>query len=508
MTKTPITQVNAEATRLVAAPEHRAIGNNYTRALLAPIILLEIYLAFTVFMFFFGPVEWNVPSAAKLLIFLLINYGGLWFGYSWGIRRGRITLRQSQVGEVGIVRMPPQLMRLLLWSMLFNIFSTMVRLHAIRGDLGAVLSTFLNPGEAYRESQLIAQMDRDGDLGVMGEGISDFSWVFRISTLLSVFNSLYFPLALICWRRMSLGYRVIFLISLSCTILFTVGLGAQSGIGILLFSSLPVALYKLYVIARPRKIGRTSTPLVARRRGLTPARVKILVIALICALIATVVFFQVDRTEDSGQGFDAADALAGPFGSPSERGIVPITGGRMNYGLVMMCMYVSHGYEGLALSMELPFEWTYGLGWSKALQVIYHDYLGGPDLFERSYLARNEVQNGWPALTWWSTIFPWLASDTTYYGTVLFMVLVGFVIGRCWVGVIITGNPIGFAVLAQMFTLVFMFPANNALAQSLEGLFSLIGVLTIYVMSWKYFRRGGDRPNRPVAISRHGHTEL
>lgn len=426
-----------------------------------------------------------MPSVAKLAIFLFVNYGGLWFGYNWGIRSGRIALRQTQVSELGRIKIPPVVMRLLLFSMIFNIVSTMVRLHAIRG-LGMVFGTFLNPGASYRESQVLAQMSRDGVLG--GMQIMDFSWAFRISTLFSVFNALYFPLGLVSWRRMSNVYRVIFSISVLCTFVFTMGLGAQSGIGILVFSSLPVALYKIYAIPRPIKVWPTRSWLAANRTGLTPAKVRMLVVASISVLVATIVFFQVARREDSGRKLDPRNTLGGDYGFLSDRGFLRFADQRLEFGLVMATLYISHGYEGLALSMELPFEWTYGLGWSKALQVILHDYLGGPDLFEKSYLVRNEELNGWPYHVWWSTIFPWIASDTTYYGTVLVMVLVGFVIARCWVGVITTGNPIGFAVLAQMFTLVFMFPANNALAQTLEALFSLIGIFTIYAISWKYFK--------------------
>jgi hypothetical protein len=475
-------QVNAEANRLAAPREGRTFRRNRAHALWAPVVLLELYLAFTVFIFFFGPVEWHAPSAAKLLVFLVVNYSGLWFGYSWGIRRGKTALTHSKVGDVGVIRMPPQLMWVIIFSMGFTIISDMVRLYAIRGDMGTFVSSFLNPGEAYRKSQELAQMDREG--GVMA--LANFSWAFRISTVLAVFNGLYFPLALVCWRRMSIAYRVMFFVTLFCAIQFTVGLGAQSGIGVLVFASLPVVLYKIYVIARPITGRPTSRIVAAKKRGSNPALAKMLVVASLCVLVATVVFFQLDRAEESGRELNAVNEMGGQYASPSEHGIVPVTGGRLNFGLVMACNYVSHGYEGLALSMELPFEWTYGLGWSKALQVILHDYLGGPDLFERSYLMRNSQENEWPN-AWWSTIFPWIASDTTYYGTVLFMVLVGFLIARCWVNVIFTGNPIGFAVLAQMFTLVFMFPANNALAQTLEGFFSLIGVISIYAGSWKYF---------------------
>lgn len=475
-------------TRGVAALKSQTIGDRNARALWAPIVILELYLAFTVFIFFFGPVEWHLPSAPKLAIFLVVNYVGLWLGYRWGIARGRLALRQSRVALMRQVRMPPHLRLLILASMLFSIFSTIVRLLAIRGDLGAVISTILSPGEAYRESQVLAQMDRDGQVMASSRSLS---WGFRITSLFSAFNHLYLPLGLICWRQMTVQFRILFFVALSFSLMYGLGTGAQSGLGFLLFSIMPVALYYIYVPARP-VIGRLASSIrVAREAGLSAARVKLLILVSICAFVALIMFFQVDRQEDSGRRAEVGQALVGSFGNVSEHGITDIVGERINFGFVLLCFYVSHGYEGLALAMELPFEWSFGVGWSKALQVIYHNYLGGSDLFTRSYLARNEAWTGWPALVWWSTIFPWIASDTTFFGTPFVMVLIGFITGRCWMDAIMTGNPIGFAILGQMFTLVFMLPANNALAQTLDGLFSLVGVVCIYMISRSYFKGSG-----------------
>jgi len=466
--------------------------------LLAPIILLEGYLACTVLMFFFGPVDWDIPNVPKLVAFLVVNYGGLWLGYRWGIKRGSVALSRLQAAEVGVIRVPRILLILIVFSMVFAISGILLRVTAIRGGLTEALSTLLNPGQAYLEAQVLADVTREG--GKVAE-LAAYSWAFRITTVLSVFNSLYLPLVLICWRQIGIVNRILFVLALLCTLGVSFGIGTQSGIGFSLFACLPVLLYKIYVAEKPL----TVTPLSKSGRKLKPLLTKIAIAVLIAGFVGMVAFFQVDRREVETRELDPTQALVGDFGVASTRGLVPITGTRANYGLVMACLYMSHGYEGLALSMELPFEWSYGIGWSKALQSILHDYLGGPDLFESSYMARNEAKNGWSALRWWSTIFPWLASDTTFYGTVLFMVLIGFVIGRCWVNIILTGNPMGFAVLAQMFILVFMFPANNALAQTLDAFFGLIGVSALYMLSWRFFtpvagmhgRRLSQFPKRP-----------
>jgi hypothetical protein len=240
----------------------------------------------------------------------------------------------------------------------------------------------------------------------------------------------------------------------------------------------------------------TQGPALSVSRPRSKARLIVGGLAAVVLLGATVAFFQLDRAESRGHELSSGDALVGPFGTTTTRGFPLFEDGRVGFGVVMACKYVSHGYTGLALAMELPFEWTYGLGWSKGLQVMLRDYLGGPDLFDRSYLVRNEATNDWPALWWWSTIFPWIASDTTFFGTVLVMLVVGFAIGRLWTGIVISGDPLGFALLGQLFVLVFMFPANNALAQSIDGVFSLAGGIAIYYFG-KRFGRGYSSPRSP-----------
>lgn len=473
------------------------------RLIWAPIILLEAYLAFTVLVFLLGPIDWYVPSALKLIVFLVVNYTGLYLGYRWGVMKKAKLLANAEVPEIGLIEVSPRVMQLILWSMLLTICFTTVRLLSIRGGFSEVLATLLNPGEAYNRAQEIAQLDRDR---VQQLGLPPaYRWGFRISTLLAVFNGLYFPIALACWRQMSIVYRALFVITLGFTLIFAVGIGAQSGIGFLIFSALPVVLYKIYV---GKVIARQNGRSVAGARSQTWKGVWLRALSFVSIgiLVATVVFFQVDRQESTGRRAELSQGLVGAFGMVSDKSIVPGASERLNFGLVMLCFYVSHGYEGLALAMELPFEWMYGTGWSKAIQVILSDYLGGRDLFEKSYLARNEAQTGWPASHWWSTIFPWLASDTTFYGTVLFMILAGYILGRYWIDTIITGNPFGFAVLAQMFILVFMFPANNALAQTLDALFSLVGVFALHRISRRYLPRAGvvSRPGKAPAGSTSG----
>jgi hypothetical protein len=471
-----------EAQRIVARPMLGFLG------LWVPILVLESYLAFTVFLYFFGPVEWNIPSTTKLLSFLAVNYGGLYLGYLVGVRRDLRSLQVQPSRYTGVLRVNPLLLRLITVSMLFTIFSTLGRLFAIRGGFSEVIATLSSPGEAYIQAQLIAQMDRDG----VAMPIQQHAWIFRVSTLFAVLSGLYFPLSVACWRWLPRSLRLLFWAALGSSLIYAVGIGAQSGVGFLLFSVLPVLVYKIFVERKALRI--SLAPVLSVSRPRSKAKLVATGVASVLMLAATVAFFQLDRAESSGHELTSGDALVGQFGTSTSRGFPLFEDGRLGFGIVMASKYVSHGYTGLALAMEIPFEWTYGIGWSKGLQVMVRDYLGGPDVFQKSYLVRNEATNDWPALFWWSTIFPWIASDTTFFGTVLVMLLVGFGIGRLWTDIIVSGDPLGFALLGQLFVLVFMFPANNALAQTMDGVFALIGGLLVYFVGrrwrWRFAPRG------------------
>lgn len=450
-------------------------------AIWAPIVVLESYLAFTVFLYYFGPVEWNIPNGTELLIFLVINYGGLWLGYRLGLRRGLWVLRRGPSRQAGVLRVHPYLLNLILFSMLFTLFATTVKLLAIRGGVSEVISTITNPGEAYVQAQIIAQLDRDGEPSP-NQG---YSTLFRICTVMSAFQGMFLPLAVACWRRLPTLHRVLFFIALFFSFVYAIGIGAQSGFGFLLFSIVPVVLFKI-VVERPALRVRRASVLIASRLQ-SAGRLAAIGAGSTLLLFALVAYFQLDRAESSGLDIAAGSALVGSHGTPVSRGFPLFEEGRLTFGIVMACKYVSHGYTGLALAMQMPFEWMYGLGSSKGLQVVLRDYLGGPDVFPRSYLVRSDDANDWPALAWWSTIFPWIASDTTFYGTVFVMLIVGLAIGRLWMLILATGNPIGFVPLSQLFILVFMFPANNALLQTLDGLFSFMGVLAVYFVGKRLY---------------------
>lgn len=152
-------------------------------------------------------------------------------------------------------------------------------------------------------------------------------------------------------------------------------------------------------------------------------------------------------------------------------------------GLLGLLYYVSHGYVGLSYCLNLPFHFTWGHTIFRGLSNTILPYLGISNLFSESYLIRNQLINNWSALQIWSTVFPWLASDITFWLVPLLMLIVGYSMKKAWKISIQFNNPYALLFLGQMFIFCFMIPANNQLFHTFGNSIGVISITIMYIYS-------------------------
>jgi hypothetical protein len=154
--------------------------------------------------------------------------------------------------------------------------------------------------------------------------------------------------------------------------------------------------------------------------------------------------------------------------------------------------YFCHGYHGLSLAMDEPFTSTYGLGFS---QFLRHNVLKaiGKSGIEDSIVAQTYMgkieKYGWETGAVWSTFFIFPASDISFPGTVLLVLVIGFLLGLSWKDVVVTGDPFAAVTFMGFVTMVFYFSANNQMFQTGEA---CIGFL-VSIAVWCVCRRIGKR---------------
>jgi hypothetical protein len=231
-----------------------------------------------------------------------------------------------------------------------------------------------------------------------------------------------------------------------------------------------------------------SSRLVTRARaGRTLLDLKVVGAAVLA--LASFSFIQASRMEAygvvNGTGLTATRLLT----LNESHAWFSVLGQRLGLVLAVLSQYVSMGYYGLTLALQEPFVWTRGLGSSFALSSYAEQYLGMASELVNSYPLRVEAAHGWPALMYWQTAFPWLASDLSWPGTLLFLAFLASVYAVAWKESVRHHNLLSVIVVANLNVLWLFIPANNQLMQTRESAISTVVLLLAWMLLHTRFNR-------------------
>ncbi len=129
--------------------------------------------------------------------------------------------------------------------------------------------------------------------------------------------------------------------------------------------------------------------------------------------------------------------------------------------------YVTNGYNCLTVALHSEHKWTYGFGHSAFLSS-YIDRFLHTNISERTYYHRLSNEQRYPLVSksLWPSAFVQLADDLTFWGVVLFMSVLGFVVAKVWKSILFENNYWGVLLLGQLMLGVLFLPANNILGNS------------------------------------------
>ncbi|MEN8120217.1 MAG: hypothetical protein ABFS35_07720 [Bacteroidota bacterium] len=175
--------------------------------------------------------------------------------------------------------------------------------------------------------------------------------------------------------------------------------------------------------------------------------------------------------------------------------VFKIFGEKMGLGIsIFTTNYLSSGYYGLSKSMELPFEWTYGIGNSVTLSSVTKA-ITGIDVYKSTYLNRMEKEFGIMGKRKWHTIFPWLASDFTFVGTIFIFFFIALTYGIAWKEVIVYNNPVSylmFILLSVMFTFVI---SNNQIFHGFDYFETSTAIIVFWLFTHSKFNKINEGSN-------------
>lgn len=411
---------------------------------LLPVIFFIGYLNLSVFLFVFGPWEWPVTDGTKLYVFLAFSHVALFFGYlSAAFSKPREYYGRFKVMRIVIISLVVNLL------LLFP--TSAFRTGSVVPDIVAGLE---NPAEVYWIVN---------ELHAQGGNVVEYARI-----VLSPIIALLIPLTFYYWEYLKPVVRYLSVFSMLYYLAIYVATGTNKAIADFVLV-VPCLILARYLSGRLR-LGWT--------------RIITAVVLFIFVFGAFFAFFgagQMSRaaTKEVVTSFPILNIQA-----DLDNFTVRPLPDELKVPAVMLINYFTQGYYALYLSLEKPFVPMFGIGNSMFLTHNAIKITGMEEIEKMPYPMRIE-EDGWDRYGNWSTIYPWIASDVTFPGTILIVFLIGRLFALSWLDTLKGSNPYAVAVFVQFLIMLFYFSANNQLMQHGEGVFGFFGLL----LMWLYTRR-------------------
>jgi hypothetical protein len=397
-------------------------------------------------LFVIGPLSGDVTNWPELVIFLSASLGAFVVGFAFVALTTLLSRKTLMVESIDTFPRDRRLIRLsILWYILFSVLSLVS--HGITTP-EALVDAILNPRDSY-----YAKFD-----AIPGGGSS--IWIFQILNLSGALYFVLIPLAALHWNRLSSRLRIGVVIAVLSYLGFFLATGTQKGLGDILVAIVTVLLAITFV--RPRSSVRRKRPWKALTFLSTAV---VLPVAIVSSFGA--------RTDSTSTLFQSADL------SRAVAQLSPLFGDDFSRGLVVLSSYASHGYLGLSYALQLPFEWAGGLGAFRGISSYLPQYFGIEDPYLTTYPVRIEQVYSWSATELWSTVYPWMASDITFPGVVLAMLVLGICVATVWMHFLRERSSFSLVLMVIFAIFVVYSPANN---QLFNDRYSAIGVITLLIV--------------------------
>lgn len=419
-----------------------------------PLKVFVAYIIFTILLFVFGPWEYkdvDLWGVGIYILFVILLFSA---GYHHVVSRFKNNFYKDKfvcannfkrlyfIGKFGL------LLQLVLTCILAVSDYSQGRIQ---------IDSFINPGQVY-----ISALD-------FARESQDVSIVGQIKTLVSPIIFLSNAFFLFHYSKFVSRWRYIFVFTLFFQLIYEmVTKGAQKGVFDLFILFVAVSILQAYY---------NRTQLVRLMKFIS---------FFFLGVLSIFIFFQLSRLV----AYDALSYSGVSRMFLNRDGLFfSIFGDSLGMGMALFINYVSQGYYGLSLTMQLPFEWTYGLGNSFALTSYFEQYFGVYGIFEKTYPARMDAYFGWPAKMYWHSFFPWVASDLTFPGAALLMYVLGRIYARSFVDSLIFESPLGICLFYFITILLLYLPANNQLMQTREMMIGFLAILFSWFLFGSIFRR-------------------
>ncbi|MEQ6389258.1 hypothetical protein RZN22_07990 [Bacillaceae bacterium S4-13-58] len=406
-----------------------------------------IYIVITLFLNFFGPWDYINYNKFLVLVYMMLFLSMGTFTYRYAISKS--IAREKYTSRKPRLNLNPLLVtRLSIFVSLILYLYLLYEKYLMFGPPDFTNNIFETINSAYNDK---------GFTFTLSYWL--YSYLFAFDILAKILGLYYF-------KKLSLLYRFMliltFTLSLAYTILYD---GNQKAVGDMIVYVLSVIILLYLKSNKKFKIRH--------------------IISILILVFATLYLFIANLTERiSGWGW-VPYTLDGHAYANYDHWMVRYLPEDLKIGGMAIFNYISNGYYGLSLCLQLPFIWSMGFGSSFAFQEIVTRWFNINDYaYGASYPVRMNQAFGYDGYVNWVSIFPWLASDFTFFGAIIFICVFIYIYAIAWYKSIKCGNWISIVLFAHLNIFLLYIPNNNQLFQTKT---SFIATLVIFIL-WLIFK--------------------
>jgi hypothetical protein len=412
--------------------------NQYLR-LYSPILLSMIWLWGSLLLFAFGPYEYNLDNNMQTLLYVCFAHAALYWGY-----RNKI----NNQGAHYYSNWTPN--KIIIQGLCFTILGYLMSITTSPKSI-SFFSALGDPENAY-------------DLYLASQGSS---FTLYISMFLDPITFSFLVLAAYYWQSLSRSLKILFILILLNNISTGISYATRSGI-----------VFQMITVG-----GALFAGFYKKRIKLKVTRKIVVFILLNLVMFSLLYYFSIIYSKRSSSVPVTMNHVTSQY-PKSDHPITKYAPRKLQPLIMGISIYLTHGYYGLALALEKNFN---GIGFGFANSAFLHrnfNRITGSTILDKiSYAERLSSQNGYPVGRFWMTIYPWLASDLSFTGTIFLIYLIGGYFAQAWKDSIDGNNPAGVIVFVIMAHLIFSFPINNPL-QDGSGLIRTI----FWIVIWRKTR--------------------
>ena len=434
---------------------------------LSPIRIFVIYWGFTLLLYAFGPFAWVTYEPILFwslnIIFIFAFFIGWIISEKEGIKR---EIEWTDEDDKGLLKRLGPLLYINLFYEVVNLFRTFLfdnfNFSAL---IKRIIFGITNMGDSYNSFQNNVNATSADVVG--GHFVTMFNYIWEIwSFPILFFGILYF-------KKLQLHQKCI---AAACVFLEIISyLARGTNIGVFRIVLIFLVLYYIRYMKSEREPNK-------KNRG---NRTKLVVLGLIAIVIVVQLFDKIMKSRGGIAYWQMDFYNIGGIHINRDSVFFKILPKGFHQLLVSLSGYLSQGYYGMSLTMRVPWEPMWGVGYSMALQNLLRNFI--PSITDASY--QNRIEHfGWDSYTQWHSMYSWFANDLTYFGVIIVMFLFGFFFYKALRDSLELNNPYAKVMLYYMFLMAVFLPCNNQIAQTTYTLFSFIYVFIKWQLSKRNVR--------------------